>query len=99
VHISKSPIARHQNVAQHVSSKKQLSTKTAKRHAHARSCHHARKVTLSVAAGRAWRSADIWEKQICFKIHQRQCNAKWFQSLLLPPSGFFNSENFCFFQH
>jgi len=29
VHISKTPIARHQIVAQHVSSKKQISTKTA----------------------------------------------------------------------
>ena len=39
--MSKTPIASHQNVAQHVSSKKQLSTKTADRHAHARSYHHA----------------------------------------------------------
>jgi len=41
----KTPIARHQNVAQHVSSEKPLSTKTADRHAHARSYHHARKVS------------------------------------------------------
>jgi len=43
VHISKTAIARHHNVAQHVSSKKQFSTKTADRHAHARGYHHARK--------------------------------------------------------
>jgi len=40
----KTLIARHQNVTQHVSSKKPLSTTTAGRHAHAISCHHARKV-------------------------------------------------------
>jgi len=47
VHISKTPrpIARHQNVAQHVSSKKQLSTKSADRHAQARNYHHTRKVS------------------------------------------------------
>jgi len=71
---AKTPTARHQSVAQHVSSKNQLSTKTADRNAHARSCHHARNV---------W-SAHIWEKQICLKIQQQQRNAKWFQSLLLP---------------
>jgi len=37
VHLSKTRIAGHQIVAQHVSPKKQLSTKTADRHAHARS--------------------------------------------------------------
>jgi len=42
---AKTPTARHQNVAQHVSSKNQLSTKTADRHAHARSYRHARKVS------------------------------------------------------
>jgi len=104
VHISKTPIARHQNenVAQHVSSMEQLSTKTADRHAHARSYHHhhdhpCTKVYLvptSVPASRAWRSANIWEKQICLKIQQRQRNAKWFQSLSLPPSGSFNSKEF-----
>jgi len=36
VRISNTPIAGHQNVAQHVSSKKKLSTKTADCHAHAR---------------------------------------------------------------
>jgi len=41
----KTPIARHQNVAQHISSKKPLSTKTADRHAHAGSYHHARKIS------------------------------------------------------
>jgi len=48
----------------------------------------------SVPASRAWRSAHIWEKQICLKVQQRQSNAKWFQSLLLPPSGSFNSKKF-----
>jgi len=90
----KQPISRHQNVAQHVSSKKQLSTKTAERHAHARSYHHARKVSLGVPASCAWGSAHIWEKQICLGLQQRQSNAKWFQSLLLPPSSSFNSKNF-----
>ena len=34
------------------------------------------------------------------KVQQRQSNAKWFQSLLLPPSGSFNSKKFQrFFQH
>jgi len=28
------------------------------------------------------------------KMQQRQSNVKWFQSLLLPPSGSFNSKNF-----
>jgi len=28
------------------------------------------------------------------KIQQRQRNGKWFQSLLLPPSGSFNSKKF-----
>jgi len=37
----KTPTARHQNVAQHVSSKKPLNTKTADRHTHARSYHYA----------------------------------------------------------
>jgi len=46
MHISKTPIARYQNVAQHVSSKKQLSIKTTDRHAHARSYHHARKLSF-----------------------------------------------------
>jgi len=87
-------IARHQNVAQYISSKKPLSTKTADRHTHARSYHLARKISWSVPASRAWRSAHMWEKQICLKIQQRQRNAKWFQSLLLPPSGSFNSKNF-----
>ena len=49
---------------------------------------------ISVPASRAWRSAHIWEKQICLKIQQRQRNAKWFQTLLLPPSGSFNSKKF-----
>jgi len=43
-----------------------------------------------VPASRAWRIAHVWEKQICLKIQQRQRNAKWFQPLLLPPSGSFN---------
>jgi len=37
---AKTPMARHQNVAQYVSSKKPLSTNTADRHAHARRYHH-----------------------------------------------------------
>jgi len=77
--MSETPIARHQNVAQHVSSTKQISTKTAERHAHARSYHHARKV-LSVTVSRAWRSAHIWEKQICLELQQQQSKAM--------PSGF-----------
>jgi len=56
---AKTPITRHQNVVQHVSSKKALSIKTADRYAHARSYHHARKVSWNVPAGRAWRSAHI----------------------------------------
>jgi len=44
VYISKTSIPRHKNVTQHVSSKKQLSTKTADRHTHARSYHHALEV-------------------------------------------------------
>jgi len=38
---AKTPIACHQNIAEHVTSKKQLSTKTADRHAHVRSYHYA----------------------------------------------------------
>ena len=83
----------------HVPSKKPLSTKIADRCAHARSYHHTWKV--SVTASRAWQNAHIWGKQICLKIHQLQSNAKWLQSLLLPPDqvalltqknfkGFFN---------
>jgi len=53
-----------------------------------------RKVSESVLASRAWPSAHIWEKHICLKIQQPQRNAKWFQSLLLPPSGSFNSKKF-----
>jgi len=45
VHISKKTPARHQNVAQHVSSIKQLSTKSADRHTHVRGYHHARKAS------------------------------------------------------
>ena len=48
----------------------------------------------NVPASRAWRSTHIWGKQICLKIQQQQRNAKWFQSLLLPPSGSFNSKKF-----
>jgi len=42
---AKTPIAVHQNVAQHVSTKKPLSIKTADCHARARSYHHAQKVS------------------------------------------------------
>jgi len=52
------------------------------------------KFLKSVPASRAWGSAHILEKQICLKIQQRQSNAKWFQSLLLLPSVFFNSKKF-----
>jgi len=38
--------------------------------------------------------AHIWEKQICLTIQQRQSSVKWFQSLLLPPCGSFNSKIF-----
>jgi len=51
------------------------------------------KFLKSVPASRTRRSAHICEKQICLRIQQRQSNAKWFQSLSLPPSGFFNSKN------
>jgi len=48
----------------------------------------------SVPASRSCRSAHKWEKQISLKIQQRQSSTMWFQSLLLPPSGSFNSKNF-----
>jgi len=50
--------------------------------------------TPLVPASRTWWSAHIWVKQIWLKIQQRQRNAKWFQSLLLPLSGSFNSTKF-----
>ena len=46
-----------------------------------------------VRTSRAWRSAHIWKKQICLKLQQQKRNAKWFQSLLLPPSYSLNSKN------
>jgi len=96
------PVARQQNVAQRVSSKKQLSTKTADRHAHAK-VHfkklfvHGAVITMHekfLKMYLACRGGHIWEKQICLKIQQRQRNAKWFQSLLLPLTGSFNSKKF-----